>query len=133
VQIFTSEDDVVAEGPERSRGEVSKGFDDGFSKAFELALTPAVCGVGGWALDSWLGTTPLFTLLLALLGVIGTSLSLWYRYDAAMRAQEAAVAEARAARPPRRRMARTSDATPFGADDPAHVGDVAFGAQGQTA
>ena len=123
----------MAEGPERSRGEVSKGFDDGFSKAFELALTPAVLGVGGWALDSWVGTTPLFTLVLALLGVIGTSLSLWYRYDAAMRAQEAAVAEARAARPPRRRMARTTDADPSRADERAHVGDVAFGAQEQTA
>jgi F0F1-type ATP synthase assembly protein I len=137
VQIFTSEDDVVAEGPERSRGEVSKGFDDGLSKAFELALTPAVLGVGGWLLDTRIGTTPLFTLVLSLLGVLGTSLSLWYRYDAAMKAQEAAVAEARAARPPRRRMARTAghgvDAAPFGAADPATTGDPAAARQDQTA
>lgn len=93
----------MADGRERSRGEVSKGFDDGLSKAFELALTPAVLGVGGWWLDGRLGLTPLFTLLLSLLGVVGTSLSLWYRYDAAMKIQESAAAVARAERTPRRR------------------------------
>ena len=122
----------MAEGPERSRGEVSKGFDDGLSKAFELALTPAVLGVGGWLLDTRIGTTPLFTLVLSLLGVIGTSLSLWYRYDAAMKAQEAAVAEARAARPPRRRMART-EAAPSGAEDPVPTADLAADRQDQLA
>ena len=96
---------------ERSRGEVNRGLDDGLSKAFELALTPAICGVLGWLLDQRLEVTPLFTLVAFFLGVIGTSLSLWYRYDATMKAQEAEAAEARAARGPRRRL---SDSLPTG-------------------
>ena len=111
VQIFTSEDVRVAEGAQRGRGEVSKGFDDGLSKAFELALTPAVLGVAGWWLDDRLGLTPLLTLLFCLLGVVGTSLSLWYRYDAAMKVQESAAADARAARTPRRRSGRPEAAS----------------------
>lgn len=89
---------------ERSRGEVNRGLDDGLSKAFELALTPAICGVLGWLLDQRLEVTPLFTLIAFFLGVIGTSISLWSRYDATMRVQEAEAAEARAARGPRRRL-----------------------------
>lgn len=100
----------MRERREQGRGEVSKGFDDGFSKAFELALTPAVLGVGGWWLDGRLELTPLFTILLTLLGVVGTSLSLWYRYDAAMKVQEAAAAAARAARTPRRRATEPAPA-----------------------
>lgn len=83
---------------------MNRGLDDGLSKAFELALTPAVLGVLGWLIDQRLELTPLFTLVAFFLGVIGTSLSLWYRYDAAMVGQEAAAAEARAARGPRRRL-----------------------------
>ena len=83
---------------------MDSGLDDGFSKAFELALTPAVLGFLGWLVDQRLELTPLFTLVAFFLGVIGTSVSLWYRYDAAMRHQEQAAAEARAARPPRRRL-----------------------------
>lgn len=94
------------------RGALNRGLDDGLSKAFELALTPAVLGVGGWFIDRHLEVTPLFTLVLFFLGVIGTSLSLWYRYDAAMAAHEEAVAVARAARPPRRRRtARSAERT----------------------
>lgn len=82
---------------------MNRGLDDGLSKAFELALTPAILGVLGWLLDQRLELTPLFTLVAFFLGVIGTSLSLWYRYDDAMKHQEAAAADARAARGPRRR------------------------------
>ena len=115
---------------ERSRGEVNRGLDDGLSKAFELALTPAICGVLGWLLDQRLEVTPLFTLVAFFLGVIGTSVSLWYRYDATMKAQEAEAAEARAARGPRRRVtgalpADEAPATP--ADAPAGEMGTALG------
>ena len=101
---------------ERSRGEVNRGLDDGLSKAFELALTPAICGVLGWLVDQRLEVTPLFTLVAFFLGVIGTSVSLWYRYDATMKAQEAEAAEARAARGPRRRLSEVlpTEASPAG-------------------
>jgi hypothetical protein len=88
---------------------VQRGLDDGLSKAFELALTPAVLGVLGWLVDRELELTPLFTLIAFFLGVIGTSLSAWYRYDAAMRQQERVASEARAARPPRPRRTSVVD------------------------
>lgn len=87
----------------RDRRELARGVDDGLSKAFELALTPAILGAVGWLVDRRLEVTPLFTLVLFFVGVIGTSVSAWYRYDAAMKAQELAAASARAARPPRTR------------------------------
>ncbi len=86
------------------RGELTKGLDTALSKAFELALTPALIGLVGWLIDSRLGWTPVFTLVFFFLGVVGTSLSAWYRYDAAMVEQETLSATARAARPPRRRL-----------------------------
>ena len=91
---------------ERRTGELGRGVDDGLSKAFELTLTPAILGVGGWLIDSRLELTPLFTLLLTFVGVIGTSLSMWYRYDDRMKVAEAEVAAARAARPRRHLGAR---------------------------
>lgn len=94
---------MVRDVRERSRGEVNRGLDDGLSKAFELALTPAILGALGWLLDQRLELTPLFTLVGFLLGVVGTSASLWYRYDASMKEQETVAAQARATRGPRRR------------------------------
>lgn len=96
-------DGRVAHVVER-RGEVNRGLDDGLSKAFELALTPTIVGVVGWVIDSRLGVTPLFTLLFFFLGIAGTSLAAWSRYDAAMAVHEQAAAAARASRPARRRM-----------------------------
>lgn len=96
--------------PARDRRELQRGLDDGLSKAFELALTPAVLGVAGWLVDRELGVTPLFTLVAFFVGVIGTSVALWYRYDATMRVQERAASEARAARPPRRRRGELGEA-----------------------
>lgn len=85
------------------RGELNKGLDTALSKAFELALTPAIVGALGWLIDSRLGTTPAFTIVFFFLGVAGTSMSAWYRYDAAMTEQQALAADLRAARTPRRR------------------------------
>lgn len=93
---------------ERSRGELGRGVDDGLSKAFELTLTPAVLGGIGWLVDNRLEVTPLFTLVLTFLGVVGTSISAWYRYDDSMRACEADLAAARADRPRRPLAARAA-------------------------
>ena len=57
--------------------------------SFELVLGPVLMALLGLAIDSWLGTTPLFILLLTLWGVIGAGVSLYYRY----RSQVAAVVE----------------------------------------
>lgn len=81
---------------------MNRGLDDGLSKAFELALTPVLVAGMGWFIDTRIETIPLFTLVFFFLGVIGTSLSLWYRYDAAMVEEQRRATEARAERTPRR-------------------------------
>jgi F0F1-type ATP synthase assembly protein I len=49
-----------------AKRELNKGFGDALSVAVELAVTPAVFAFVGWRLDEWLGTTPLFLLVLFL-------------------------------------------------------------------
>jgi hypothetical protein len=46
----------------RQQREVSTGFGDGLSQAFELVMTPALFGAAGFFIDRWLGTTLVFTL-----------------------------------------------------------------------
>jgi F0F1-type ATP synthase assembly protein I len=65
------------------------GFGDGLAKAFEFAVTPGIFGVLGYLLDRAIGTLPLFTIILALLCIVGMFLKTWYTYDADMRTHEA--------------------------------------------
>jgi F0F1-type ATP synthase assembly protein I len=72
----------------RARQELNNGFGDTLAVAFELALTPAIFAFAGWRLDVWLGTTPLFLLVL-FISVMGYEIwKLFTRYDARMRAHE---------------------------------------------
>jgi F0F1-type ATP synthase assembly protein I len=66
------------------RRELNRGLGDGLARAFELAAVPAIFGAGGWLLDRWLGTAPVFTLVLAMLGFVGKLLAMWYHYAATM-------------------------------------------------
>ncbi len=79
------------------QGELYRGFGDTLARAFELTLTPMIFGAGGYGLDRWLGTRPTFTILLALLAVVGLFARSWYSYDRTMRALEASGPWARAA------------------------------------
>jgi F0F1-type ATP synthase assembly protein I len=63
--------------------------DDSFGRGMDIALTVAVFFGIGFGLDRWLGTTPLFMIVLTVLALVGFFLSLKYRYDAAMRQLEA--------------------------------------------
>ena len=65
------------------------GFGDGLALAFEFAVTPAIFGVLGYLLDRAIGTVPVFTIIFALLCVVGMFVRIWYTYDASMRAHEA--------------------------------------------
>jgi Putative F0F1-ATPase subunit Ca2+/Mg2+ transporter len=65
------------------------GFGDGLARAFEYAVTPAIFGFLGWLLDRAVGTLPLFTIVFALLCIVGMFLKTWYTYDASMRAHDA--------------------------------------------
>ncbi len=77
-------------------GDVQNGFGDGLAKAFELVLTPAIFGLAGFALDRWLGLTPLFTIVLTLWALAVVTFMAWYRYEAEMRRVEEGAVWARA-------------------------------------
>lgn len=69
--------------------ETYNGFGDGLTLAFEIALVPTILGLIGYGIDRLLGTVPIFTIVLAVLGVIGLSTRLFYDYDARMKEHEA--------------------------------------------
>jgi putative F0F1-ATPase subunit (Ca2+/Mg2+ transporter) len=82
----------VADGRFRSteQGLDYRGYEDGMARAFELALTPAIfCGIG-YGIDRWLGTLPVFSIILFLVSVAGMFVRTWYAYDARMREEDAA-------------------------------------------
>ncbi|HEX7168282.1 MAG TPA: AtpZ/AtpI family protein [Acidimicrobiales bacterium] len=82
----------------RERRELMNGFGDGLTVAFEVALTPTIFAAGGYAIDRWLGTVPVFTIALLLVGVVGLFLKMWFAYDVRMKAEEAAGVWARGKR-----------------------------------
>lgn len=48
--------------------------------SFELVLGPVLMGLIGLLLDRWLGTGPLFVIVLAVLGLAGAAVNLYYGY-----------------------------------------------------
>jgi len=75
------------------------GFGNGFSRAFELAVTPALFGLLGHLLDLALGTSPVFLIVFALLCIIGMGVRMYYGYDKAMKEEEAKTTWSRPAKP----------------------------------
>ncbi len=65
-----------------------EGFGDALAQAFELIVTPGIFGLGGYALDRWLGTVPLFTIVLIVLVLAYMTWKLWYEYELRMREHE---------------------------------------------
>lgn len=80
---------VAGNGPSGPRGDLYNSFGQAFSRAFELAATPALFGVIGYGLDRWLGTLPLFTAILSMLALVGMLLRTWYGYCYRMEELEA--------------------------------------------
>ncbi|HEV3352969.1 MAG TPA: AtpZ/AtpI family protein [Acidimicrobiales bacterium] len=71
-----------------SNTETANAVADGFAKAVEFVVTPLLFGVGGYFLDRWLGTSPVFTVILfvwALTVTVGMAVR---DYNAKMRAEE---------------------------------------------
>lgn len=56
--------------------------------SFELAFAPLLMALGGLWLDRTVGTVPLFTLGLAVFGIVGASLKVFYSYRHSMAALE---------------------------------------------
>ncbi len=74
-----------------AKRELHRGAGDALSTAIELAVTPAVFAFIGWWIDSKLGTTPLFLLVLFLFTMGYEIWKLFVRYDAQMQGHEAKV------------------------------------------
>jgi F0F1-type ATP synthase assembly protein I len=70
------------------QGELYNGAGEGLSRAFELALTPAIIGGFGYLLDRWLGLLPVLTIVFFLIAMVGLIARMWYGYDAAMKEHE---------------------------------------------
>ena len=71
------------------RRKINRGFDDGFTRAVEIVVTPVLLGFFGSLIDGWLGTRPGFTIGLAIVGVCGIFAKLWLGYDREMKLEEA--------------------------------------------
>jgi len=84
--------DGSAEG---DRADLYRGFGEGLSRAFELALTPAIIGGIGYGLDRWLGVVPVLTIVFFLAGIGGLFARMWYGYEDRMRAIDASAPWAR--------------------------------------
>jgi F0F1-type ATP synthase assembly protein I len=70
--------------------ELYNGAGEGMSRAFELALTPAIIGGIGYLLDRWLGLLPVLTIVFFLVAMAGLVARMYYSYDAQMKDHEAA-------------------------------------------
>lgn len=70
------------------RRELNKGLGDGFTRAFEMVLGPAIFGLMGLGIDRALGTVPVFTVALALLALTGVFVKTYYVYAEQMRQHE---------------------------------------------
>ncbi len=74
----------------KSQGELYNGAGEGLSRAFELAVTPAIIGGFGYLLDRWLGLVPVLTIIFFLVAMAGLMARMYYGYDARMKEHEAA-------------------------------------------
>ena len=65
--------------------------------SFELAFAPVIMALIGLWIDRTLGTVPLFTITLALVGVVGAGIKAYYSYGHSMEqlAQDGSAAAAR--------------------------------------
>jgi F0F1-type ATP synthase assembly protein I len=83
-----------------AKRELNRGAGDAMSMAFELAVTPAILALIGWRLDVWLGTTPLFLLVLFAFTIGYEIWKLLTRYDETMRKHEARMPGSKGRRTP---------------------------------
>ena len=57
---------------------------------YELVFSPLILALIGFGIDKLFGTVPVFTVLFAVLGLVGVVVKLYYNYRAEMEAHEAA-------------------------------------------
>jgi F0F1-type ATP synthase assembly protein I len=61
---------------------------DGLGRGMEFAILVMMFLGLGYALDTWIGTKPVFMIVFVVLGIVGQFASLWYGYDARMKELE---------------------------------------------
>ena len=79
------------------RSEVNKGMHDAMWRGhggLEMAVSPLLFGFGGWFVDGWLDTRPVFTIIGAVLGLVGSVCNQYFQYTHRMKmlAEERAAA-----------------------------------------
>ncbi|MGQ0520975.1 MAG: hypothetical protein ACT4PX_07485 [Actinomycetota bacterium] len=83
----------------REKRALYNGFGDTLTRAVEFVAIPGVFAVAGRLVDDRIGTTPLLTLLLAALALVGVFVRAYFAYEVAMREQEAQRPWNRSAKP----------------------------------
>jgi F0F1-type ATP synthase assembly protein I len=82
--------DAVVVDATGDKRELYRGFGDGYTRAFELAVTPMIFGFFGYLLDRWLGMVPVLTTVFALVALVGLLLRTWFGYVYKMQSLEKA-------------------------------------------
>ena len=57
--------------------------------SYELVFSSLILALIGFGLDHWLGTTPILTIVFAVLGLVGATIKIVYGYQAEMDEHEA--------------------------------------------
>lgn len=65
------------------------GYTDALSTSLTIVLGPVLFGLLGRVLDGIFGTGSIFTVLLAIVGLIAVATTIYYRYQAASAAEDA--------------------------------------------
>jgi Flp pilus assembly protein TadB len=73
-----------------AKRQLNRGFGDTLSRAFEFAVSLGLFLFLGWLIDRWLGTQPVFMIVLTIFAFAGLGVRLWISYDQEMRKHEAA-------------------------------------------
>jgi F0F1-type ATP synthase assembly protein I len=71
-----------------AKRELNNGFGNALNSAVELAVTPTLFALIGWQIDRWLGTSPLFLLVLFAFTMGYVAWKQFTIYDTTMRRQE---------------------------------------------
>jgi F0F1-type ATP synthase assembly protein I len=72
-----------------ARRDLYNGFGTTLARGIEIALSPFLVAGIGYAVDRLTGLLPVFTIVFAVLGLVGTAAHTYYSYDARMRVEEA--------------------------------------------
>jgi F0F1-type ATP synthase assembly protein I len=72
----------------RDRQATYNGFGNALSQAVEIVVAPLLFALAGWAIDRAVGTTPVFTVVLAAFALAGVAVRMYYQYRDAMAREE---------------------------------------------